>query len=348
LIFFSWCGINSLEFKNKQYGRKKMRLHKRVFIFNLLVMVAFASLVTAAPEGDEVEAIYERIRQVGPRFQWEAREVTFQNLGMNLKGTLTVPKVNRSCPIILILHGFGGERTGFLVEGTGEGYFERFARIAAEQGFCSLRFDFRGSGESDGTYDITSFTGQRCDAIAAIDFMRRLGDPVNRHKLGVVGHSQGGLVAALTAAADERVDSLVLWAAVGFPAHDFGGILLDEGLKAGLALPDGGTITLGLYVNGEYIDWDMTLGKQFFLELFSESPIIAARDYRNPLMYVSCLQDDIVWPQPHVGSAYLKNHTGIERLVAVDAGHNFSYYNGPEKLDEIIYWTIAWFIETLE
>lgn len=324
-----------------------MNLQKKSFLLFLLGMFVFASVLTAAPGEDALEKIYNDIRVSGPKYQWEARDLVFRNQGLNLIGTLTVPKVHRSRPIILIIHGFGGDRVGFVVEGTGEGYHERLARRLAEQGYCSFRFDFRGSGQSEGTFDLTSFTGQVSDSIAAMDFIRTFDDPVNPNKIGVVGHSQGGLVASLTAAADNRVDSLVLWAAVAYPTHDFGGIFLDQGLKAGLALPDRGTITLGLHVNGEYINWDVTLGKQFFLEVFSEDPLAAIRDYRKPMMYASMLKDEIVWPQPHVGMAYLKFHEGEELLVTVDAGHNFSYFEGPEKIDETINWTIAWFIQTL-
>lgn len=325
-----------------------MVFQKKVWIIALLAAFVLVSWLQAAPDGDEVDEIYQRIRDRGPRYEWESRNVSFQNMDMNMVGVLTTPKAGRSFPIILILHGFGGDKIGFVVEGTGEGYFERFSRIAAEQGFCTLRFDFRGSGESDGTYDVTSFTGQRSDAMAAIDFIKRQRGAVNRRKIGLVGHSQGGLVAAITAAADDRVDSAALWAAVGFPSHDFGGILLDSGLKQGIALPEGGMITLGLYVNGEYINWDMDLGKQFFIEVFGVTPLADIRNFRKPLMYVSCLQDAIVWPQPRVGDAYMEHHPGREKLVMVDAGHNFSYYDGPEKLDEVIYWTIAWFIDTLD
>lgn len=324
-----------------------MNLLKKKLIVSLLGLFVLASVLTAAPGENDLERIYNDVRNSGPKYEWEAKDLTFQNMGLNLVGTLTVPKTNRSRPIILILHGFGGDRVGFTVEGTGEGYHERLARRLAEHGYCSFRFDFRGSGESDGTFDLTSFTGQVSDSIAAINLIQGMDDPVNPNKLGVLGHSQGGLVASLTAAADRRVDSLVLWAAVAFPTHDFGGILLDDGLKAGLALPDGGTITLGLYVNGEYINWDVTLGKQFFVEVFSEDPLAAIRDFRKPMMYASMLKDEIVWPQPHVGQAYLKFHEGEEQLVTVDAGHNFSYFGGAEKIDETIDWTIAWFNQTL-
>lgn len=324
-----------------------MNLLKKWLLISLLGLLVFASTLTAAPGGNDLEKIYNDIRISGPKYEWEAMDLTFQNLGLNLVGTLTVPKINRSRPIILILHGYGGDRVGFVVEGTGEGYHERLARRLAEHGYCSFRPDFRGSGESEGTFDLTSFTGQVSDSIAAIDFIQGMPDPVNPNKLGVLGHSQGGLVASLTAAADTRVDSLVLWAAVAYPTHDFGGILQDAGIKAGLALPDGGTITLGLYVNGEYINFDLTMGKQFFIDVFLEDPLAAIRDYRKPMMYASMLKDDIVWPQPHAGLAYLKFHEGEEQLVTVDAGHNFSYLDGPEKIDETINWTIAWFIQTL-
>ncbi|MCP4155004.1 MAG: hypothetical protein GY757_45190 [bacterium] len=39
---------------------------------------------------------------------------------------------------------------------------------------------------------------------------------------------------------------------------------------------------------------------------------------------------------------------GDEKLVTVDAGHNFSYMNGKEKVDETGYWMAAWFIQTLK
>ncbi|MCP5049601.1 MAG: alpha/beta hydrolase [bacterium] len=323
-----------------------MFLRKGTIIFSLLVCVVCFSTLTAGPAGDQVDVIYNNIRNQGPLYQWEAQDLNFQNEGMNLVCTLTTPKVTNQRPIILILHGFGGDRVGFPVEGTGEGYFERLARVLAEQGFSSLRVDFRGSGESDGEYEITTFSGQVSDGVAALDFIQTLGRPVNQGRIGVVGHSQGGLVGSLLSAQDKRVKSLTLWAAPSAPSHDYEGLLLVNGMKQGLALPDGGTITLGLYVEGVYI-FDMTLGKQFFVELFTTDPLLPVRDFRRPLMYVSPLRDNIVWPQPIVGENFLRSHEGYEKLVTVDAGHNFNYLVGPDQLDDTIYWTIAWFIKTL-
>lgn len=255
---------------------------------------------------------------------------------MNLFCTLTVPKTQQPRPLILVLHGFGGDRKGVPITGTSELFWDPLARILAGQGFCCLRVDFRGSGESDGTFDITTFTGQLSDAIAALGFIETLAKPVNSARIGLVGHSQGGLVASLTAAADKRIESTVLWAATGFPSHDYEGFLLKDGVKAGLALPDGGVITLGLYLDGVYLG-DVDLCKQFFVELFSVDPIAAIGTYKRPLMYISPIQDVVVWPQPLVGQAFLKYHDGEEKLVTLDAGHNYDYYIGPDRIEDAAY-----------
>lgn len=329
-----------------------MRFNKTTIILTIFVMVwAFGTpsglIGKSHNHGPDVEEIYQSIRNAAPLYEWDESTVTFENEGMNLFCTLTVPMVNRPRPIILVLHGFGGDRKGVPIADTTEYFWDPLARILAGQGFCCLRLDFHGVGDSEGTYENTTFTGQVSDAIAALDFIKTLDNPVNPNKIGLVGHSQGGLVASLVAAADKRIDSTALWSAVGLPAHDYEGFLLKEGIKSGLALPDGGIITLGLYLDGVYLG-DITLCKQFFVELFTIDPMVAIRSYKKPLMYISPTQDVVVWPQPLVGQTYMNYHRGDEKLVTVDAGHNFSFYLGPDKIEDAAYWTTAWFIKTLK
>jgi alpha/beta superfamily hydrolase len=69
---------------------------------------------------------------------------------------------------------------------------------------------FRGSGESEGQWEDTTYTGQIADALAAIDYLATLPE-IDLQRLAVLGFSQGGLVAAETAARDNRVKSVVLW-----------------------------------------------------------------------------------------------------------------------------------------
>jgi pimeloyl-ACP methyl ester carboxylesterase len=331
------------------------KIRKNVFV-TVFVLVLVCSLTLSAKgdkqgnnyAGPSFEEIYENVLYSGPLYEWEESIVTFTNEGMTLVCSLVIPKTQKSCPIIITLNGFLGDRNDIVVPGTDEQCWKRLSRIMAEQGFASLRVDFRGSGESDGDYTMTTFSTQISDVLAALDYITgTLKHQVNSQSIGIFGFSQGGLVGSTVAARDKRVDSLVLWSSPSHPPHCYEELLLREGVKQGLALPDGGTITLGLYLNGQYLNWDVTLGKGFFEDLFNVNPLAEIRKYKGPMMIVAGQNDIIVWPQPLSSQSYLKYHNGYEKLVVLDAGHSFAM-EGPEKLDDAIYWTTAWFIKTLK
>lgn len=324
-----------------------MDFKKKGVLFTLLMVFTLASLVASNAPSDDYDKILEKIRKEGPQYQYEEQVVNFRHMDMNIVCTLTTPKANRSRPIILLVHGFLGERHGAPLAGTEEGYHDRFAKVLAMHGFCVLRPDFRGSGESDGTFDITTFTGQRSDSIAALDFIETLPDPVNPDVIGMAGHSQGGLVTAITAVADDRVKSVALLAATAHPAHDFENLLLPSGMWKGISAPPGTVMTFPVYVNGVYL-MDTNLSREFIAECFSVSPLAAMALYEGPMMYVAPLKDVVVWPQPRVGVAFMEAHTGLEQLTTVDSGHNFSYMDGPQYAEEVAQMMAAWFILTLK
>ncbi len=161
--------------------------------------------------------------------------VTIQSEGQNVIGTLALPQRGAtSYPVVLMLHGFTNVRDELPVAGTDEKMYERMARVLGEHGMASLRIDFRGSGDSDGAWADTTFTGQIADALAAIDFLDAL-PAVDMARLAVLGFSQGGLVAAQIAARDARIDNVVLWSAVANPPDTYKHILSDATVAAGLA-----------------------------------------------------------------------------------------------------------------
>jgi len=164
-----------------------------------------------------------------------------------------------------------------------------------------------------------------------------------------LGFSQGGLAGGTAAARDGRVNSVVLWSAPAYPAHDYEGLLTKEGIKQGLALPEGETITIPVWVDGVFY-WDVTLGKAFFDGLFQIGPLIEISRFEKPLMYISGTKDPIVWPQPHIGDTFLRYHEGDEKLVVLDADHAFDFWDGPvpARLDDAIYWSAAWYMTTLK
>jgi pimeloyl-ACP methyl ester carboxylesterase len=330
-----------------------MRLNKTTSILAILVMVIAVGTPSGLfgknyNNGHDVDTIYQSIRNAGAVYEWDQDIVEFYNEGMKIVCTLVIPNTGKKPPVVITLNGFAEDRHYFQIPNTGgEYYYERLSRILAEQGFATLRVDFRGSGESDGDYTFTSFSTQISDALTAVEYVtRNLQNRVDTRSIGMVGHSQGGLVASNAASMDKRVNSLVVWSAPNSP-FCYESVFSRNYIQQGLALPDGGSITVELVIGGEFYGY-IDLGKKFFKDLFKFDPVAAITKYNGPLMYIAGKEDIIVWPQPAVGELFLKYHKGVEKLVALDGDHEFNSWNGPEVFDETLYWTAAWFVKTLK
>ena len=140
----------------------------------------------------------------GP-FPYTTEEVTFQNAkaGATLAGTLTVPKGGAKCVMIMVT-GSGPENRDEEVA-----YHKPFAVIAdrlARAGIATLRYDDRGVGNSVGgeTKHTTSLDVAE-DATAGIEWLRA---QKRFKKVGLLGHSEGGLIAFMLAA-QKKVDFVV-------------------------------------------------------------------------------------------------------------------------------------------
>jgi uncharacterized protein len=268
--------------------------------------------------------------------------VNFPNQGQKIVGTWTIPGgANGPFPTVLMLHGFGSTRQELPINNTKETMFSRTARVLAEQGYASLRIDFRGSGESEGAWPDTTFSSQISDARAAIAFLAAQSQ-VDVKRLAVLGMSQGGLVAATTVATEARVKSLILWSPVAIPAQTFGDLFGKNNVAKGLA-SKGQPITFKLPWGAE-----TTLKTGFFEDMFNINPVAEITKYRRPMLVVVGLKDTTVTPQPQAGGLYIKYHPGQEKLVKLDADHVFDIFGaGPERLDEAVAWSVDWLTGTL-
>jgi len=142
------------------------------------------------------------------------RLVEFVNRsGQRLRGMIheVRPPEGGPAPGVVFFHGFTGDRM------ESHWIFVKCSRALARAGIASLRFDFFGSGESDGEFREASIDSEMADGEDAVDFFRRERG-IDPDRLGLVGLSLGGAVAALVAA---RVQprALVLWAAVARLPH---------------------------------------------------------------------------------------------------------------------------------
>ena len=97
-------------------------------------------------------------------------------------------KQGERCPMVVLCHGFSGRKDGPM--------FELIADSLATHGIASVRFDFNGHGESEGRFEEMTVPNEIEDAKHVIEYVRDL-----RYvsSIALVGHSQGGVVAAMTA-----------------------------------------------------------------------------------------------------------------------------------------------------
>ncbi len=150
------------------------------------------------------------------RFRNEAADVT-------LEGTLTYPSnVDEPVPGVVLVAGSGpSDRNATIM---GHKPFLVLADALTQRGLAVLRFDERGVGRSSGTQKGTTSRDLSQDVAAAVEHLARQ-EEVSSKQIGVIGHSEGGLIAPMVATRTDQVAFLVLLAAPGLPGD---AILADQ------------------------------------------------------------------------------------------------------------------------
>ncbi|WP_094551670.1 alpha/beta hydrolase [Petroclostridium xylanilyticum] len=129
--------------------------------------------------------------------------------GLTLRGMIHIPELGKSkYPFVAIYHGFTGNKM------EPQFMFVRLSRELEKAGVGSVRFDFSGSGESDGLFEEMSVSNEIKEAKHIFKFMSEL-EYADKNNLFMVGLSMGGLVASVAAPEVDRVKALVLWAPAG-------------------------------------------------------------------------------------------------------------------------------------
>jgi pimeloyl-ACP methyl ester carboxylesterase len=152
-------------------------------------------------------------------FPYESVDVTIPNAGakVSLAGTLTFPKGAKGVPAVVLVSGSGPQNRD--EEIMGHKPFLVLADHLTRKGIAVLRYDDRGVGKSTGNFAQATTLDFATDAEAAVAFLK--GRPeVNASRIGIVGHSEGAIVAPIVASrSSSAVAFLVLMAAPGVPGE---------------------------------------------------------------------------------------------------------------------------------
>jgi len=164
--------------------------------------------------GESAVKELKRPQEPKPPFPYETSEVKFENKagGATLAGTLSLPRGKGPFPCVVMVTGSGPQdRDESLL---GHRPFLVIADHLTRAGIAVLRYDDRGIAHSTGNFATATSDDFAADALAGIAFLKTRTE-LDPRKLGIVGHSEGGLIAPMCAAQSKDVAFIVLLAGTG-------------------------------------------------------------------------------------------------------------------------------------
>jgi esterase/lipase len=254
-------------------------------------------------------------------------KVIFANEGQKIVGILHVPN-KQNPPAIIMCHGFTGTK------GDIHDKLYKAAEKLCKNGFAVLRFDFRGSGESEGEFVNVTISSEVSDLKAAIKFMKNQG----YERIGVVGSSLGGAIAII--GYDKNVKTMVLWNPVTNLRQTFvnSGFIPKENVER---LEKNGFVIF----KDDYKGKEFKIGKKFWKEFETLDLGKYLKKVKCPVLFLHGNKDTIT-PLSQSENAMKIIGSKIKELKIINgAEHGF---HNPSHEKQVIHFTLNWFIKWLK
>ena len=155
-----------------------------------------------------------RIQEPTAPFPYYSEDVKFANTvdKIMLAGTLTLPGKEGIFPVVILISGSGPQNRN--EELMGHKPFLVLADHLTRKGIAVLRFDDRGTAESTGDFKKATSMDFARDVESAIKYLQTRKE-VNKNQIGLIGHSEGGIIAPMVAAESKDIHFIVLLAGTG-------------------------------------------------------------------------------------------------------------------------------------
>lgn len=211
-------------------------------------------------------------------FAYKVEEVKYENkkAGIILSGTLTLPESGTNFPAVILISGSGPQNRD-------EELFDHkpflvIADALTKQGIAVLRFDDRGVGESGGEFKDATSEDFADDVMAGFEFLKTRKE-INHVKIGLIGHSEGGMIAPIVASKTGDVAFVVLMAGPGIPVDELMILQSEKGSELAGADSDmvkkNSEIQRGMYkiIKNNYMKDNLdNLLRSYMKEAFKELP----------------------------------------------------------------------------
>lgn len=242
---------------------------------------------------------------------------TFRSARQQIFGILHLPVSKRKVPLVVLVHGWSGNLLGVW-----NAFFVKAARSFAKNGFAVLRFDFRGSGNSEGEFEDQTISSMLLDLKNVLDQITEH-KAIDGNKVVLIGHSQGGYISILHAPNDKRVKAMILWMGRTADLKDFWSKTTFEDLER-----------RGYAIWEEY----KVLNKKYVADSAKYNSELALKKIRVPIGMIYGELDTIV--PPSEGLRVQKLAKGKKEMTILnDLDHDFS---GEKIQTKIINTTLGW------
>lgn len=163
-------------------------------------------------------------------YPYLSEEIVFNNEkadNIKLSGTLTIPTNVDNPPVAILITGSGPQNRN--QELLGHKPFLVLSDYLTRKGIAVLRYDDRGTAQSEGEYTKATTFDFASDVEAAMAYLKTRNDVLDINKIGLIGHSEGGLIAPIVASRNKEISFCVLLAAPGISGKQ---ILMTQTRKA--------------------------------------------------------------------------------------------------------------------
>ncbi|MCU0378892.1 MAG: alpha/beta hydrolase, partial [Bacteroidales bacterium] len=162
---------------------------------------------------------YNRPQEPKPPYPYREEEVTFRNSieNFDLSGTLTLPEGTGPFPAVVLITGSGPQDRDEAI--FAHKPFKVIADHLTRNGIAVLRYDDRGTGKSKGNMTKATSLTLADDAAAAVAYLLERRE-IDNSKIGLAGHSEGGLIAPIVASQSGHVAFIISLAGPGVKGYD--------------------------------------------------------------------------------------------------------------------------------
>lgn len=179
-----------------------------------VITILIAILCTSSIFAQDIKPV--RPQEPQKPYPYYAEDLAFENkeAGIKLAGTLTLPKREGVYPAVILITGSGPQNRD--EELAGHKPFLVLSDFLTKNGIAVLRYDDRGTALSTGDFNSATSVDLASDVASAVAYLKTRKE-IDPKKIGLIGHSEGGLLAPLVAAESKDIAFIVMLAGPGIP-----------------------------------------------------------------------------------------------------------------------------------